>query len=195
MSDDLKTLASLSEEEKQKLLDWYKEIPEGEAELDKVTQTPQGAGAIKWNENPAMVTALEAFLQALMGPTSKYQFANLTHLYSAYRSIQDKHAPFCNYLGREELKFFIRKWIMKNGVDWEEKSTARKNRVKMRLQYGHVSHGVSGFGKRQLIHDTLDGPTFVGKIIEYQTVWNGDAFNQKQPRFEKPDMEIENDNK
>jgi hypothetical protein len=189
MSDDLKTLASLSEEERANLLKWYRDIPEGEAELDKITQTPQGAGAIKWNENPAMVEALESLLWQLMGPASKYQFANISHLYSAYRSLQDKHAPYCKYLGREEMKFFIRKWIMKNDIDWEEKSRARKNGVRMRLQYGHVSHSVSGFGRRQLTVDGELGSDFSTKIIDYRSVWNGDAYNGKQPRFVKPEIE------
>jgi hypothetical protein len=175
---ELDKLASLSEEEKAKLLQWYRETPESEAELIAYTHTPGRSGKRVMSE--AMLTELHAFLTSITGPDSPYQFAGLSHLYNAYRRMQDKHDEYCQYMGRDEFKFFMRRWFLKHNLDWEEKSDTRRNKVRFIFPNGFVSNQYSGFGRKKL-HFYDDGQKILTvRCIQLDTVWNGSAFYNDQ---------------
>jgi hypothetical protein len=183
MSDDLTTLSSLSEEQKKELLQWYAQIPESEEALDALTQTT--GPVTHWNDVPELVVAVDALLMSIMGPDTGFQFANISQMYQHYRDLQNKHAPFAQYLGLHYFKFFVRKWLIKNDLPWEEKSEGRQNRVVIRFPNGYLRHHMTGFGKKQLSFFRDDKQIYTDKLIELDSVWNSAAYYADQPKFHR----------
>lgn len=178
MTDSLETLSSYSEEERENLLKWYKTLPESEEALDELTQTPTRSGNRLWTDSEELVRAVDSLLWSIMGDASPYQFANYRMLYEAYRTLQDQHAPYSEYLGAQYFQFFVRKWIIKNNRQWQDKNRTSRNRISLRFPNGYQLPA-AGFGKRRL----MDGERISTNLIPLETAWNHLAYYEKQPAF------------
>ena len=185
MSDsDLKQLADLSEEERKELLNWFQKTEHGEAELNALTNPPSRSGKRTMSE--AMANELHGFLMSIMGKDSPYQFAGLKHLYLAYRRMQDKHDQFCEFMGEQEFKFFMRRWIIKNAPTWCERSATRRNKVRFIFPNGLISIQYSGFGKRQLSYHKDGKEILAISAIPLETAWNWQAYYNNQVLDDQP---------
>ena len=181
---DLKQLADLSEEERKELLQWFVKLPEGEAELNALTNTPSRSGKRLMSE--ATVNELHSFLMSIMGKDSPYQFAGLKHVYRAYKRLQDRRDPYAQFYGEHEFKFFMRRWIMKHAPGWEEKSATRRNKVRFRFPNGFISYPYSGWGKREM-HYYKDGLAILTvTAIPLETAWNWQAYYNNQVLDDQP---------
>jgi len=180
MSDasDLKELASLSEEDKAQLLQWYKALPESESELDALTITPNRHGRRQMSD--AMVADLQALLLSVMGPDSPYQFVGLQHLYNAYRRLQDKHDAYAQFYGRQEFQWYMRRWMLKHAPLWEEKSATRHNKVRFQFPNGYVSAQYSGFGRKKMEFWKDDQKIITVSMIPLESAWNWKAYYNNQ---------------